>query len=297
MQSVAALQALSSSAVCVLSILCIDGFHTGVQELKEVLRTVPEVQELVGKEESRKLLSVKEQDGGIGVRSYLKSAFTKLMVASEEAVYEAIAKLKSRLNAESKVRTLTKKEKLVLSLEKQYPGDVGVLAAYFMNYVKLSPGEALYVGANEPHAYLSGECIECMATSDNVVRAGLTPKYRDVQTLCSMLTYDQTFPEVLRGVPVQPYVTRYTPSADEFEVDRYLLPSDRSVTMSPVPGPSIFLVMEGEGEIQAGTMPDNTKAKEGDIFFVPAHTEVKLHTSGPKSMQVYRAGVNSRFLS
>jgi len=89
--------------VCVLSILCIDGFHTGVQELKEVLRTVPEVQELVGKEESRKLLSVKEQDGGIGVRSYLKSAFTKLMVASEEAVSEAIAKLKSRLNAESKV--------------------------------------------------------------------------------------------------------------------------------------------------------------------------------------------------
>ena len=46
---------------------------------------------------------------------------------------------------------------MVLSLEKQYPGDVGVLAAYFMNYVKLSPGEALYVGANEPHAYLSGE--------------------------------------------------------------------------------------------------------------------------------------------
>jgi len=80
---------------------------------------------------------------------------------------------------------------LVLSLEKQYPGDVGVLAAYFMNYVKLSPGEALFVGANEPHAYLSGECIECMATSDNVVRAGLTPKYRDVQTLCSMLTHDQ----------------------------------------------------------------------------------------------------------
>jgi mannose-6-phosphate isomerase len=80
---------------------------------------------------------------------------------------------------------------LVLSLEKQYPGDVGVLSAFFMNYVKLSPGEALYVGANEPHAYLSGDCIECMATSDNVVRAGLTPKYRDVQTLCSMLTYNQ----------------------------------------------------------------------------------------------------------
>ncbi|CAL4986960.1 unnamed protein product [Urochloa decumbens] len=283
-------------AVAVTEFHALCGFAE-TKELKEVLRTVPEVQELVGKEESRKLLSVKEQDGGIGVRSYLKSAFTKLMIASEEAVAEAIAKLKCRLNGESKVRTLTKKEQWVLSLEKQYPGDVGVLAAFFLNYVKLSPGEALYVGANEPHAYLSGECIECMATSDNVVRAGLTPKYRDVQTLCSMLTYNQTFPEVLGGVPVQPYVTRYTPSTDEFEIDRYQLPPGKSVTMSPVPGPSIFLVMTGEGEIQAGSMLDNAKAKEGDIFFVPAHTEVKLYTSGPRSMQLYRAGVNSRFLS
>uniref|UniRef100_A0A453HXT6 Uncharacterized protein n=1 Tax=Aegilops tauschii subsp. strangulata TaxID=200361 RepID=A0A453HXT6_AEGTS len=89
------------------------------------------------------------------------------------------------------IRTFTEKEQLVLSLEQQYPGDVGVLSAFFFNYVKLRPGEALYIGANEPHAYLSGECVECMATSDNVIRAGLTPKYKDVQTLCSMLTYKQ----------------------------------------------------------------------------------------------------------
>lgn len=88
-------------------------------------------------------------------------------------------------------RELTDKEQLVLRLEKQYPADVGIISAFFFNYVKLNPGEALYLGANEPHAYLSGECIECMATSDNVVRAGLTPKHRDVQTLCSMLTYKQ----------------------------------------------------------------------------------------------------------
>ena len=89
------------------------------------------------------------------------------------------------------VRQLTDKEQLVLRLEKQYPADVGVIAAFFLNHVKLNPGEALFLGANEPHAYLSGECVECMATSDNVVRAGLTPKHRDVQTLCSMLTYKQ----------------------------------------------------------------------------------------------------------
>lgn len=86
---------------------------------------------------------------------------------------------------------MTEKEQLVLQLERQYPADVGVISAFFLNHVNLKPGEALYIGANEPHAYIFGECIECMATSDNVVRAGLTPKHMDVNTLCSMLTYKQ----------------------------------------------------------------------------------------------------------
>ena len=53
----------------------------------------------------------------------------------------------------------------------------------------LQPGEALYLGANEPHAYIAGECVECMAASDNVIRAGLTPKWKDVDTLIHYLTY------------------------------------------------------------------------------------------------------------
>lgn len=281
-------------AVTEFRVLC--GF-AGIQELKDVLRTVPEVEDLVGPEDAAKLLSVKEYHGVNEVKSCLRSAFTKLMTASKEAVSEAITKLIFRLNAESKVRTLTEKENLVLSLEKQYPEDVGVLSAFFFNYIKLSPGEALYIGANEPHAYLSGECIECMATSDNVVRAGLTPKYRDVQTLCSMLTYKQVFPEILRGVPVQPYVRRYTPPFDEFEVDCCSLPPGELVVISPVSGPSVYLVMAGEGEIQVDSMPNGEKSKQGDVFFVPAYTEVKFSASGPECMQLYRAGVNSRFFN
>jgi mannose-6-phosphate isomerase len=89
------------------------------------------------------------------------------------------------------VRKLTEKEELVIRLEKQYPADVGILSIFFLNYLRLAPGEAVCLAANEPHAYLSGECVECMAASDNVVRAGFTPKYKDTDTLCSMLTYKQ----------------------------------------------------------------------------------------------------------
>ncbi len=44
--------------------------------------------------------------------------------------------------------------------------------------IKPAARQAIYLAANVPHAYVSGELVECMATSDNVVRAGLTPKLR-----------------------------------------------------------------------------------------------------------------------
>ncbi|PIA33301.1 hypothetical protein AQUCO_04100015v1 [Aquilegia coerulea] len=162
-----------------------------LQEFKDVLCSVPEIAEFVGNVDADQVLRINEQNGEEKIKAVLRSIFTQLMSADKDAVAEMVNKMKTRLTLEKKVRQLTDKEEMVLELDKQYPNDVGVISAFLLNYVKLNPGEALYLGANEPHAYLSGECIECMATSDNVVRAGLTPKLRDVPTLCSMLTYKQ----------------------------------------------------------------------------------------------------------
>lgn len=135
--------------------------------------------------------------------------------------------------------------------------DVGVFAAYFLNVVALQPGQAMYLPANEPHAYVSGQMVEAMATSDNVIRAGLTPKLRDTTVLCSSLTYSQVrprpippcasacaarmhaqrlaiqhsvlalvpspvspqgLPRILEGEAVSEAVLRYAPPFDEFEV-------------------------------------------------------------------------------
>ncbi|XP_077244621.1 mannose-6-phosphate isomerase 2-like [Tasmannia lanceolata] len=273
-----------------------------LEELKGVLGSVPEIVELVNNVDVDHVLNIKEQDGGEKVKTYLQSMFTQLMSASKDNVSEMLFKMKSRLSVDNKVRLLTGKEQLVLRLEKQYPGDVGVISAFFLNYVKLNPGEAMYLEANEPHAYIYGECIECMATSDNVVRAGLTPKYRDVQTLCSMLTYKQGFPEILPGIPLNPYTTRYKPPFDEFEVDCCCLPKGASMVFSAIPGPSIFIIISGEGSILTGSMEEE-KITEGDVFFVPAKTEISLTASSRDdnssatagALQLYRAGVNSKY--
>ncbi len=73
-----------------------------------------------------------------------------------------------------------------------------------------------------PASDLAGECIEAMASSDNVVRAGLTPKYRDVHTLIDMLSYECGAPPIMMGNRVDAYTVAYGPPAhapvDEFMV-------------------------------------------------------------------------------
>ncbi|GMI73447.1 PHOSPHOMANNOSE ISOMERASE 2, DARK INDUCIBLE 9 [Hibiscus trionum] len=279
-------------ALAITEFRALCGFIT-LEELKGVLVDVPEIVELVGTASAKQVLDIEKQDGAEKVKYALRSVFTQLMSASKDMATKAISNLKSRLQVESQLRCLTEKEQLVLHLEKQYPGDIGVISAFFFNYVKLNPGEALYLGANEPHAYLSGDCIECMATSDNVVRAGLTPKHRDIQTLCSMLTYKQGYPDILKGFQLSQYITRYLPPFEEFEVDLCTLPKGALALFPAIPGPSIFLVFVGKGTLRTGSRED--AVKEGDVLFAPSNTEIII-TATTSELQLYRAGVNSRFI-
>ncbi|KAJ3547092.1 hypothetical protein NM688_g5439 [Phlebia brevispora] len=86
-------------------------------------------------------------------------------------------------------------KELVLTLNGQFPRDIGVFCAFMLNYVRMHEGDAIFLAAGEPHAYVSGDIVECMATSDNVIRAGLTPKLRDVPNLVAGLTYTAAEPK------------------------------------------------------------------------------------------------------
>ncbi|KAL9230097.1 hypothetical protein vseg_005488 [Gypsophila vaccaria] len=276
-------------AVTKFEILC--GF-VGMEDLQKTIESVPEISQLVGSAVVDQIAKIAPEDGEEKAKAALRQLFTQIMSASDLLIAEVLAKLISRLR---KKENLTPEEKLVLRLEEQYPGDVGVLAAFLMNFVTLNPGEALCLGANELHAYVSGECIECMATSDNVVRAGLTPKQRDVQTLCEMLTYKQGRPEVLRGFNVEGTegcTKRYRPPFEEFEVDHCHLSAGKTTNFPSIAGPSLFLVTQGSGTIRAGFSVE--KIRVGDVLFAPANSKLSISSDTP--LEIYRAGVNSKFL-
>nr|CAB3460684.1 unnamed protein product [Digitaria exilis] len=92
-------------AIAITEFRVLYGF-AGMEELKDVLRTVPEVEEQVGHEHAGKLMSLKEHDEGNEIKSSLQTAFAKLMATSKEKVSEALSKLIRRLNIESKVKIL-----------------------------------------------------------------------------------------------------------------------------------------------------------------------------------------------
>ena len=119
----------------------------------------------------------------------LRRIFERYMSCPDEVIAVQVALLVQRLEEAKLARVLSPEEELMLRLSVQYPNDIGIFSPLIMNYLRLSKGQSFFIGANELHAYISGECVECMALSDNVVRAGLTPKFKDRETLCNMLVY------------------------------------------------------------------------------------------------------------
>lgn len=132
-------------------------------------------------------------------RAALAAALRQLMHVPDDRIAALLLQLVARLNGSTTASDA--RAALLLRLHAAYPGDVGVFCSLLLNYITLQPGEGVFLGANEPHAYLFGDCVECMACSDNVVRAGLTPKFKDKDTLVDMLTYSRGPVRVLAGEP------------------------------------------------------------------------------------------------
>ncbi len=129
----------------------------------------------------------------------------------------------------------------VADLAAAYPGDPGIAISFMLNRVTLNRGEALYLPAGNIHAYLSGVGIELMASSDNVLRGGLTPKHVDVAELLEVL--DFTPVPVPYLVPERPQtgVAVFRPDVPDF----VLIAAEASADI-PLTGPAIALCVEGE---------------------------------------------------
>jgi mannose-6-phosphate isomerase len=163
------------------------------------------------------------------------------------------------------------------------PGDPGVIAAMLLNYVRLQPGEALYLGAGVPHAYLDGLGVEVMANSDNVLRCGLTSKHVDVSELLRIVRFEPGDPDVLRPEVSQDGEMVYDAPIDEFRLSRWVLAPGGAPRTLDDRTPQILLCT-------AGTVRLNSKGgykgdyaldlARGESVFVPAGEHVQVNGDG-----------------
>jgi len=288
-------------------------------QIQNFLHSIPELRNCVSENVVEQFLKLQSTDDSEKTKKALKALFSSLMHQPVEKSSRIIRTLIERLKArKASSNKLIPEEELAIRLDYQFPSDIGILSVFLLNYLSLKPGEAIFLAANEPHAYLSGDCAECMACSDNVVRAGLTTKPKDVDVLCSMLTFEPGMPRILTGEILDPCTRIYRPPVVEFCLERIELSSRTSMhcILHSSGAPSLLLVVNGEGflslllENELSSSIGNASEKEkctesevhefksrqnlkvGNAFVIAAYVSLEVVTSASKELLLLRCAVN-----
>lgn len=172
-----------------------------------------------------------------------------------------------------------------LEIDATFPADPGIIAAMLMNHVILRPGEAVYVPAGCMHAHLRGTGIEVMASSDNVLRGGLTRKHIAVDELVRVVDFGWTDPEIITGTEVSAGAFDYPTGCPEFDLWRLELTPGVPVAVPRDGFARIALVTEGAASFRAGG--DTLQLDRGQALFLTAH-DVGVEARG--AGQVFLAG-------
>lgn len=257
------------------------------QEIAHLIKMCPSLKRIVGEKEHEhyhnlSLQKTANESNRSQLQAALAQCFKNLMTADKETIARESTNLFNEHTSSIGKDLLN----LVADLIKLYPGDPGIFAPFFLNYIKLAPGQAVYLKANKLHAYLRGECIECMACSDNVVRAGLTTKFRDVQTLIKMLDYEPVMSSqdlILSATTRQETISTISAFAptEEFKVEKIVIsPSEKAkeFTLPPVLSGSFIICLNGKALTKDFfDLKTVHKMSFGFAGFVPPKIAVKLY--------------------
>ncbi|MEO5779366.1 MULTISPECIES: mannose-6-phosphate isomerase, class I [Arthrobacter] len=197
----------------------------------------------------------------------LRTAFERLLAGGQD-VTDATAMVTAALESGAPMAGHTAELSTVVDLNSQFPGDPGVLISLLLNRVSLEPGQAVFLPAGKVHAYLHGLGVEVMASSDNVLRGGLTPKFVDVPELLRTVAFEAV------GVPLLNAATSglgqeiFRPPFREFQLQRVEL----SPGSDPVPvaqsGAAVIIVVSGS--VLLDSPKGDLRLDRGASAFLPA---------------------------
>ena len=231
-------------AIALDSLTAIAGFRP-VDEIIDNLKKYPELQEFASEAFIEKLFGLKDK---FELSINLNMLYSKIMDSASDEI-KLLGVIDGIIKKLSSLKKLTTEEKQFVKQHKIYGTDVGLLSFFFFNTIQLKAGQAIFTGAGVPHAYIEGNIIECMANSDNVVRAGLTNKFKDVNTLLEILDYTFEEYEIINESQKTDGINYVTP-AEEFEVAAFQKEPGYARDFSNSTKPLVILITDGSLNIK-----------------------------------------------
>lgn len=259
-----------------------------LEEIAEVLRQTPEFHGLMPAFDARLAAAA-----GQSARSRLmKDLYSHVMHLPQARVDEILDALILRLEAgPAPGKDTAAFWALRAARAFPLPGgrrDRGIFSIYFMNLVRLQPGQGAFQPAGALHAYLEGVTVELMADSDNVLRGGLTAKHVDVEELLRVVGFETGPCRLLEPDGGEEPVWPYRTPAGEFELARIRLLPGRRVP-GRCQGPQILLVLEGAAVIESGRQ--RLELARGQSVFAAHGAGYELR--GAPAAEIYRAQVGA----
>ncbi|WP_199782336.1 mannose-6-phosphate isomerase, class I [Cronobacter dublinensis] len=201
----------------------------------------------------------------------LKHFFVSLMQLSLQEKNNVLCQLDESLHAGGFVHL----QEFLIRLQKDYPGDIGILAPLLLHCITLEPGEAMFLRAGTLHAYVYGTAVEVMACSDNVLRAGLTPKKINLPELVNCTVFSETQEHALKLVPdIAGNERHYPVPVEDF---RFSVMGNCQQKLIEVDSAQILLVLEGLTTLR-DTRGEEMTLRVGQSVFIPAQTEAYFLT-------------------
>ncbi len=245
-------------------------------ELKTILQNTPELSFL---------LPYFEKEGYIGLYEYVMSL-------SQLEVNEKLQPLADRILPLYEQDQLQKSQedfwaaRAMQTFKSDAGIDRGIFSIYLFNVVNMKQGDAIFQDAGVPHAYLEGQNVEIMASSDNVLRGGLTTKHIDVPELLKHTLCRATHPNILKGELVAQETVFKTPAAD-FELGRFSLQAGQEANYT-TNTTDILLLTSGSATVSNGTETVNLHIGQlAAVVF--ANTNVTIKAT--ENTELYRATV------
>lgn len=247
----------------------------GMNSFRRIPEIVTYLGALCGEVLKNEIDLLKKQPDSTGLKHLFQTLLTLPVEQKLAAIAEGISKAEYFKGNADPVFTWVQR------LHDEYPKDIGALFPALLNLYCLTPGQALFLAAGEPHAYLEGLGIELMANSDNVLRGGLTEKHLDVPELLTTLTFQEQLPSVILPNPLNDVEWVYQTPAAEFSLSM----------ISPIPGlcwishkdrsADILLCTQGQVVVDGGLGHEPIHLHKGMSVIVSASVgEYRLYGSG-----------------